>query len=329
MKDIFSPDGGVKESEYMPDSAPAQMVKAIQTSKFPDLEDPTKDNSYKVVWMDNCNDDEPEDCSGDDCQIDGEEIGTQCANYELDICKESKGFTVTEKKFRTLGNTIDMQQEIAINLAKELKLMDEMWAKQVVTALDSNSGTNFNTAPYTVSGDVTNIPAASWNPDLFGYLAVTKNRNKLPNQRLFLGGLMEQYFWKIGMETGTPEGAANARKVAGLGQIYNDSFITEEVLGAKAAFLINPSSIALVTKAYNSVYGAGSSPIPLSGGGTQIRYTIKSPSIPGVVYDAYYQFICLNNDLRHTWKLRTKGNVLVNPTYCTAGKTGILQFRCV
>lgn len=317
----------VKAAQYIPDWAPLKMLQSIQTVKFPDLLDPTKDNTYKAIWMDNCSDATPEDCDGDDCTISGPQIGTECKDFELTTCKQSEGFTVTEKKFRHLGNTVDMDEEITVNMAVQVKQLDEFWARQVVSTLQSMAGVNLNTSPYTVGADFTSIPATAWNPDLWGYFAVTKSRNKMPGMRLFLGGLMEQAFWNIAMSTSDPTGASAARKVNSLGEVFTDSFVTEDVLGKKAAFLVSPSALGIATKAYNTPYGAGLT-VPVTGGAHQTRYTIKSPTT-GIVYDAYYQFICEGNDLHHTWQLRTKGDVLTNAVFCNASRTGVLEFDCV
>lgn len=317
----------VKNAEYIPDIAPLTMLKAIQTAKFPDLEDPAKVNTYKSVWLDDCDDSQPENCS-ESCLIDGEEIGTQCKNFELETCFH-KSFSVLERKFELLGNTVSMDEEIAVNLAKKIKLMDEEWARRVVSTLDSMAGVNLNGSPYTVAGDTTTIPATAWNPDLFGYFAVTKNRNKMSNMRLLLGGLMEQYFWKIGMETGTPEGQANARKVASLGTVYNDSFVTEEVLGQKTAFLIAPSALAIVNRARYSRYGAGREEV--SQGHKTIYYTIRSRN-SGIVYDVIYQLQCVDNgdlqDWKHIWDITSRGDVLTSPMFCNPNRTGVLKFVC-
>jgi len=318
----------VKNAEYIPDIAPLQMVKEIQTAQFPDLEDPTKDNTVKAVWMDDCDSAEPDDCA-EGCEIDGNEIGTVCKDYELTDCFE-KSFSVSERKFRAMGNTVSFDEQVAISLAKKIKLMDEEWARRTVSAMDSMVGENLNTAPYTVSSTHTSIPPTAWNADLFSYFAVTKARNKMPNMRLVLGGLMEQQLLKIEQEAGTEMGAANARKVASLGKVYTDMFVTEELLGHKAAYLIAPSALAVVTKAYNTPYGAGREEI--ASGNKQIHYTITSPN-SGIRYDVIYQVKCVSTsgaqDWVHTWMLRTKGAVLTSPVFCNADRTGVLKFRCV
>lgn len=322
---LISPNE-VKDAEYIPDVAPVKMIKAIQTFKDQGLSNPEKDTVIKGIWMDDCDSDDPDEEDSEGCDITGAEIGTVCAEYEL-TTKFHKSFSVSDAKFRILGDSVSQNQEVAINLAKKLKLMDEYWAKKVVGVMDSKSGGNLNTAPYTVNGNVTEIPATAWNPDLFGYLKVTKDRNKMPGMVLNLGGVMEQALWKVGMEVSNPEGASAARKVASLGNVYSDSFITESVLGYKAAFLVSPSALALITKARYANYGAGKEEI--ANGNKHIYYTITSPNT-GITYDVIYQRECgANGNWVNTWDIRTFGDVLYNQVFCNASRTGVLQFKCV
>lgn len=315
----------VKDAEYIPDVAPVKMLKAIQTFKDQGLSNPEKDTVIKGVWMDDCDSDDPDEEDSENCDITGAEIGTVCKDYEL-TTKFHKSFSVSDAKFRILGNTVSQNQEVAINLAKKLKLMDEYWAKKIVGTMDAMSGTNLNTAPYTVSSNFTTVPATAWDPNLFGYFLATKNRNKMSNMVLSLGGVMEQALWKVGMETSDPTGGSAARKVASLGTVYSDSFITESVLGYKAAFLVSPSALALVTKARYANNGAGVEEI--ANGNKHIYYTITSPNT-GIMYDVIYQRECgANGNWVNTWDIRTFGDVLTNAVFCNTSRTGVLQFKC-
>lgn len=316
----------VKDAEYIPDVAVVQMLLGMQTFKDQGLSNPEKDTTIKGIWMDDCDDTDPAEADSEGCDISGTEIGTTCKDYELET-KFHKSFSISDAKFRILGPTVTQNKEVAINLAKKLKLMDEYWGKKIIGKLDAIKGVNLNTSPYTVSGTTgTTIPAAAWNPDLFGYFAVTKKRNKLPNMRLFLGGLMEQALWKVGMETNTEMGGANFRKVNSLGNVYTDSFLTEEVLSAKAAYLISPSALALVTKARYANNGAGVEEI--AAGNKHIYYTITSPNT-GIVYDVIYQRECgANGNWVNTWDIRTFGEVLTNAVFCNTSRTGVLKFNC-
>jgi hypothetical protein len=314
----------VKDAEYIPDIAALDLAKATTGFRVPpELQDPTKDNIVKGIWMDDCDDTAPEDCSGDECVIEGDQIGTECKEYELDQCFH-KSFSVSERKFRLLGNTVSQDEEVAINLGKKIKLMDEAWATRYIQALDSMAGTNAYTK-YTVGGGVTTIPATAWNPDLFSYFAVARSRNKMPGMKLFLGGLMEEALLKAELESETEMGRASARKTKQLGTVYSDSFLTASVIGENAAFLVSNSALALATVARYAPDGAGREEI--AQGNKHIYYTIKSPN-SGIVYDVTYQRECLASDWINTWDIRSHGAVLTNAVFCEAGRTGVLKFVC-
>ena len=320
----FAPDGGVRAAEYVADVEPILMIQEIQTAQFQELADPNKDNTVRVIYMDDCDTDAPEACDTD-CDVDGPEIGLQCQDYELDLCFQ-KSFSVKERKYRGLQN-VTMEEEISTNLLKKMKLLDEEVARYAVSRLNSWVGVNANTSPYPVSGTNTVIPSTAWNEDLFGYFYHTMKLNRMPNMKLFLGGLMNQTIWKIQMGASTPEGAVAARKIGSLGKVYTDLFITESELSTKKAFLVNPSSVAFVSKAYFSPYGAGR-PMNGSNGARQIWYTMPSYNIPGVVYDVVYQEECASNDVKHSWKITFNGGLFRNPNGCSDNRTGVLGFTC-
>lgn len=319
----------VKAAEYIPDIAALKMVQAIQTIQIPGLDDPLKDNTFKAIWPDNCDDEQPEDDPDNSCSIEGAQIGLVSKDFSLN---ESfyKTFSVSERKYRSLGSTISFDEEIAINQLKTMKLMDEGWSRRTIAGLDSMVGVNKNGSPYNVTNPHTEVPAAAWNEDLFTYLAVTKDQNKMPGMQLFLGGLMQTALRKIALETSNPTGASAARKVAQLGNVYSDNFLTETVLGHKAAYLVSPSALGIVTKAYNIPYGAGREEV--AQGNKQIHYTITSPN-SGITYDVTYQIECVTTsgvkDWLHTWKFSTKGEVVTNAVFCDTDRTGVLKFRCV
>ena len=90
---------------------------------------------------------------------------------------------------------------------------------------------------------------------------------------------------------------------------------------------MNPSSVAFVSKAYFSPYGAGR-PMNGSNGARQIWYTMPSYNIPGVVYDVVYQEECASNDVKHSWKITFNGGLFRNPNGCSDNRTGVLGFTC-
>lgn len=322
VQEIFASEG-VIGAEYVPDVEPALAIRQSQTARFEVLTNPEKDREVKVWWVDDCDDEDPTDCT-DQCTIDGDEIGDNCVPYTLDECFE-KSFKVTEERFRT--SNLSREEVAARALLKKLKLMDEYWAAKAIAFMDASAGTNlFTDSQYTVSGNATYIPATGWNPDVFGYLDTALWMNKLSAGRMLSGTLLKQYMWKVGMEVSDPAGASAQAKMTSFGVPFFDRRM-DTILGDKALFLFDPNSVALVTKSRHEIYGPEGRKIDTPDG-MQTWMTIKSNSLPGVVYDMAYQEICSGNDISHLWKVKTRGGLFLNPLGCSNARTGVLKFVC-
>jgi hypothetical protein len=314
---------GIINAEYIPDVEPALAILSGQTAQLQVLENPEKDRELKVYWVDDCDDTDPEDCT-DQCTIDGDEIGDNCVNYELTECFE-KSFSVTEEMFRT--SLLTQEEVVARALLKKMKLMDEFWAAKAIAFLNASAGVNkFTDGQYTVVGSETYIPAVAWNPDLFGYFDTALWINKLTTGKMLSGTLLKQYMWKVGMETSDPTGASNQAKMTSFGVPYFDRRM-DTILGEKALFMFNPNSVAMATKARHAAYGPAGREI-YTADGPQRWYTIPSNSLPGVVYDVAYQEKCANSDVKHVWKIKTRGDIFLNPLGCDNDRTGVLKFVC-
>lgn len=328
-EDIFNPAN--PNPDYVADPGPQKMIMEIQTAKFTELKVPGKDYTMKGVYTDKCSAPVTEDYDVTDlCEISGTEAGQQVETYTLEVHKRSPGFKITDLKFRDLGPTASYTKELAVNLAAEIKGMDEMVAAQAAAKLNSWKGTNLYTgAPGSVSGTTTNIPATAWNPNLFAYFAVTRHRNKLPNAKLFLGGLMEQALVLSELESSTEQGAANVRKVKSLGQVYTDSFVTETQLGGKYAFLVNPDSVGFAHQArfQGGKYANGGFKRNANGK-DQILTIVESNAFPGLFYDYIMQASCENGDDIMEGQLFFHGDWFLSPVRCNTSRTGVLRFAC-
>lgn len=327
--EIFVDDD--RRAEYEAETDTAKLILSMQTANFEVLKNPEKDREVKAVWIDDCDDTDAEDCAPG-CDINGNQIGDNCVNYGLTECKQ-KSFAVTEEQFRT---KMENRQEVAaVGLLKKLLLMDRTISKAAIEFLDDNSGTNLYdstyNAEYTVSGNLTTIPSAAWNPDLMGYFMKARAINKLKNMRILDSGRLYRSFWKADMEANDANGQANLRKLNSFGNPTFDLFQLSPVVGADATFLLNPNATAIVTKARFAAYGDRGREL-VSNGNRQVWSTVASPSLPGVVYDLVYQEECDNSqglrDVKHTWQVETRYGIFLNPLGCTTGRTGILQFRC-
>jgi hypothetical protein len=320
--EIFEGEGVIGK-EYIADVEPALAILQSQTANFEVLSQPEKDREVKVYWLDDCDDTDPETCT-DQCAIDGDEIGDNCANYALSECFE-KSFSVTEERFRT--SLWSREEVVARALLKKMKLMDEFWAAKVIAFLDASAGVNGYAGQYTVSGNATYIPATGWNPDVFGYIDTVMWKNKLSLGKMLSGTLLKQYMWKVGMEVGNPTGAAEQAKLTSFGVPYFDRRL-DDILGEKALFMWDANSTALVTKARHEAYGPEGRKVDTSSGPGILMQTIESQNLPGITYDLYYQEVCASDDITHKWKIKTRGDVFLNPLGCSNDRTGVLKFVC-
>jgi len=319
VQEIFN--GGVIDKEYVPDVEPALAIRENQTATFDVLTNPEKDREVKVNWPDDCDDADPVSCT-DQCAIDGEEIGDNCANYVLNECFE-KTFKVTEERFRT--STYSKEEVVARAMLKKMKLMDEFWAAKAIAFLNASAGVNGWAGQYTVSGGTTYVPAYAWNPDIFGYIDTVLWKNKLNGGKMLSGTLLKQYMWKIGMETTDPTGQSNQAKMTSFGVPYFDRRI-DDILGEQALFLFDPNSVAMVTKARHAAY---TEPRKVdTPDGMQTWYTQQSMNLPGITYDIAYQELCTGDDVSHFWKIKTRGDIFLNPLGCSNDRTGVLKFVC-
>lgn len=315
---------GIIDAEYIPDVEPAVAILNNQTAQLQVLENPEKDRELKVNWIDDCDDEDPVDCT-DQCSIDGDPIGDNCQNYALDECFE-KSFSVTEEQFRT--SMWSVEEVVARALLKKMKLMDEFWAAKAIAFFEASSGVNQFAGQFTVVGSKTYIPAYAWNPDIFGYFDTALWMNKITLGRMLSGTLLKQYYWKVAMETSNPTGASEAAKMTSFGIPYFDRRMDTILSPDKALFMFSGNSVAMATKARHAAYGPEGRMVDIDGGGRQRWYTIKSNSLPGVVYDIAYQEICVGGDIKHMWKIKTRGGIFLNPLGCDNDRTGVLEFVC-
>lgn len=311
-----------RDADYMIESVAAQMLLGMQTARFEELKNPTKDREITGYFVDDC-DEDLDDCD-DTCSIDGVIASTSSQDFALTTCKKI-GFKVPELQLRT--NVFGMEDLVARQLAKKVKALDEFWAQQVVLAMEANKGDNLYTDMYTVSGGDTTIPASAFTPELMGYISLVKTKNKLGNATLFSGGSLYLQQWKAMMNNANADGKG-ANNMMSSQDIVFDLFNPAAVSLGSNMYLITPNALALVTKAYYGAYTAAN-PVEYPGEGiNQKRYGIASPTLPGVVYDVHYGIKCENGEIYHIWQLHTKGDVLANPAGCTQERTGILKLAC-
>ena len=305
----------------------AVAVKTNSTARFQILTDPDKENTAKVTFINPCAV-TPQDCTTD-CDIDGNELETGGKDYALDLCKEVP-FSVNAEKLRT--NTYTVEEVAAEGLAAAIKELDEWWAQQVLVKLKAFSGINVDPLPWTYAAGTTTIPLAQYNVDAIPEIMNDAILNKMSSNAYYINNGDLWVAWlKAQLNAGNAEGKGDAAKIAQL-RMYFDQFNFGPAGITESIFAVSPSAIAFVTKTRHS-----DSPQVVGGLIQQTRYTVPSSVIPGVKYDVFYSLKCKTvngqENLYHSWKVKTRGGIFLNPEGCpvvvggnTYTPTGVLSY---
>jgi hypothetical protein len=307
----------VQKQDYVPQ---AEIVKCIieqTTARFGALTG-KKDPQIDVGWVNAC---DVTAASCTDCTISGNELSTNIETYYLnrERCAE---FTVCEDDFR--DNFFDIEDVVAKGFLKASLALDQWWAAQAVAVLNANVGTNEMTlGKGTVSGTTTYIIPAYWDANLMGYFSSVATLNRIPNPMLISGLNLYESKFIADFESC----CENKRGKFGILDVCFDLFNIDSVNTPDLmTYMINRGALAYVTKAYYEGNTAAN-PVKYM---DQHRWSMPSFYLPGVVYDVHYDNECsgCGDFFTHNFKLKTLGDIFVNPVGCTSTRTGILEFQC-
>jgi hypothetical protein len=301
-------------------------VKENSTARFSQLENKDKDNKVKVTFVNPCA--VVDQACTSDCEIAATELETGGKEYELDLCREAE-FSVDAETLRT--NDYNIEQVAAEGLAAAVKVLDEWWSGQIMVKLKAFAGINVSPEPYTWAAGTTTVPAAQYNVNLVKELVLDAMMNKLSNPYYIDNGSLWGAWWDAQMQAKNLDGAGDAAKISQL-KMYFDMYSFAKAGITEDTFAVDASAVAFHTKTRHS-----DTPEYIGGKINQTRYTIKSGVIPGVKYDAFYQISCATvagiERIYHTWKLKTRGGIFLNPEGCTVtvnsvnyNPTGVLSY---
>lgn len=295
-----------------------------QTATLTELEDRTKDKSVRITWVDACAL-AVRDCTPD-CEITGPTAGTLFKDYDLDLCQEVS-FSVDEFTFRTQSG--QMEDVVAPLLNNAIAALDGWYNTQTLLRLKTFAGVNAVPAPYTYAAGTTTIPSAAYNRTIIANLIFQAMRNKFNNPYFINNGDLYVDFLNAQFDAGNAAGAGDKARIDALRRmVYDlDGFYTAGL--TESIFVVNPAAVAVATKVRNPV-----APRKLV---DVTEYTVPSRSLPGVTYDAFYQIKCQviggESHYLHSWKLKTRGGIFLNPAGCpvsiggaTYTPTGVLSY---
>ena len=294
-------------------------IRAEQNASVTLLQDSEKDRDVKVVWANMCGE-TAEDADADDCDLAGNELGTDSKVYSLGFEKQWK-FTVDELMFRSQEN-VSFAEIVAKGMMKGDKILSEAICASAIARVESFKGTNVVTDGVgTVNGVTTetDIAAADWNERLFAYLYRVGLQNELSNPFLLSGTNMFEDWLVVQANRANGEGKGAANLYAMM-RTYFDLFNIDPANSPNLkTYLINRGSIAFASKNY---YGA--TPVKYK---EQDRYSIASRNLPGVRYDVFYTNRCSGTTIMHDFKMKAKYDYFLNPTGCDGARTGVLAFN--
>lgn len=313
-------------ADFKANAAAAIAVKANSSATFRELENPEKENTVVVNFINPCAI-VAEDCESN-CDLTQDELESGGKTYVLNLCKKS-GFSVNAEKLRT--NTYSVEEVAARGLAQSVKVLDEWWSQQILASLHSFAGINVSPLPGTYAAGTTTIPAVNYNVGLIPEIMYDAMLNKMGNAFYINNGDLWVPYTNAQLNAGNLDGKGDAARIAQL-KMYFDPFnfgpagITENI------FAVADSAVAFVTKTRNS-----DSPTVIGGSVQQTRYTVPSSVIPGVKYDVYYTLKCITvsgkAQIVHSWRVETIGGIFLNPEGCPVtvsavvyNPTGVLSY---
>lgn len=315
-----------KNKDYIGKVGALQAIRDNQTVRLSELEDPDKNKTVKLYWVQNC-DDTTSECT-DECTITGIEPEASCQSMTLDICRNST-FTIEEKGFRAIAPTFE--EAVAISMLRKMKSLDEWLAKQMVSKLDAFKGVNaYSGGKGVVAGFETNVNPAYWNASLMSYIALVAEKNKMFSPYVLSGTNLFEAYWQTNMNGGNADGKGAQNMFQSLNFYFDVFNIDSQLTPDQSTFLIDRNAVAFVSKAFYN-WNAGSPEAEKWGGpGSTVgmKYSVASKNLPGVMYDVTYKIRCASNKVYHDWNLQFNGGIFRNPLGCDLNNTGIIKLNC-
>jgi hypothetical protein len=315
-----------KNKDYIANVEVARAVRENQTVRIVEAENPMKDKTVTLYWPEFCGV-ETTDCTTD-CDAGGTKPGTQCKDYELDMCREVK-FSVDHKTYRALAVT--MEEAMAVSFLANMQALDEWVAQQFVYKLHANKGVNLYTGGKgVVSGFETAIKPAYWNANLMSYFKLVAAKNKFSSPYMISGTNMFEAYENAIANAAHSDGKG-AKTMFDSFKFYFDIFNIDTILSPDMpTFMVNKNALAFHNKAYWDWSATDARAEQFGGVGSSagLKYKIESKNLPGVFYDVTYKVSCANDEISHNWKMKFTGDIFTNPVGCNPNNTNILEFVC-
>lgn len=277
-----------------------------------------KDQDVSIMWMNACDIDAT---TNTDCVFGGNTVSTNVEELSLTY-ERAVPFYVTEPDFD--DNYYNVNEAVAKSLLKADVALAEAFAAYVVAQLNTFKGVNVTTpeGKGDISGSDTYVLPQYWNASLMAYFARAAKMNKFNSPVLASGNNMYEPALIAAANAANANGKGDAILYGGMPWFFDlfniDTVNTPDYI----TYMLSMGSLAMASKVYNP-----DQPEVINGVFT--RYTMQSRFHPILKYDVIYKPECDGSDrVKHSYKVKFKGDIFLNPTGCDETNTGVLTFIC-
>lgn len=316
-------------ASVVPHADAAVAILSKQNAKFDVLNDRDHDLVVKVNFINPCGV-VARDCT-QDCAQTEQELSTGTKEYTPNICKES-GFAIDQNKFRT--NQYNFEETYAVGMSQAIKVLDEFWAQQALVKLKTFAGANVSNSAYSAVNGYTTIPNLGTSLTTLVDLMQDSMLNRIENAYFIDNGLFYKPLTNAAFDSGNAEGKGAAARLKVFQDVFYSDMWNFKPAGVvkEDVFMIGAGAVAMKTVNQNP-----DSPLYMGSKVGETIYTVASNLLPNVVYDVVYSVTCkiVNNKKTyfHSWTLKTRGLIELNPEGCpvTVGgtvvtPTGVLAY---
>jgi len=309
--------GNMSEKDFMPKIETLYAIRDQQTAQlqYANLPDGV---DARIAWMNQC------DLTVDtlvttDCSFSGPEADTYKIDLSIDQAKETK-FSVPLDAYR--DNLFGFADAVAINLNKAMVVQAEAVAQYTIGVINANLGVNVydNGGEWTISGTDTTIPAAEWESTaIMGKFKIAARKNRLDNPSILSGENLYQLAYMARTSNPNADGKGDFVRIGEM-PMYNDIENVDDVnTPALLTYMIERGALAFLSKGYYPTA------VETLNGNFQ-RFSVSNRFFPALIHDVETLVDCSSGVWKQHWKVIPRYKVEINPTGCTATRTGLLSF---
>lgn len=315
-------------ASYTTEVAGLTAIRENQTAVITPLQDSDKKYVVSINWIDasmiaarKLN----EDNAGNNCDLDGVELDAKAKPLALDSFYGTD-FKVNEDQLR--DKIYGTDEVVSMGIMAALRALDEKVAVVSMAKADSYAGINQYVGTYSQSNGQTQVPQAAYTPAFFAYLQQAAILNKMRSSYIIDNGTLFQQQVIANANAANGEGKGAAALLGSL-KVYTDMFNMASAGLTTDNLMIRRGALAFASKSKYS-----ETPIEYGGEVNQTRYSVASPSLPGVRYDVYYTIKCTvvpggEDEIVHIWRFVSRFGLFLNPEGLATGNTGVLAFNVV